>query len=299
MSGSPVRVGVDIGGTFTDVLLFDAEQRHFVIEKVLTTPADPSQAVGGGVRSAQCAGKRTGSDVGQVIHGTTLVTNALIERRGAPTALITTKGFRDAVEMGREHRYDLYDIFLEMPKPLVRRRWRLELSERISADGTVLHQVDRDEVERGARWGIHAPRQREAGPVVHGLRERREAGGRGCPGDDDVAGLQARGEGAAFGHPRPDPVMAAVIRWTSASKSASERTWASPCSTFKVTGTSACTTIDAFPTLIIMTACALNCGSPSSVAVTVTRNSPDSAGVPEKVRLSPSNEMPAGMPLAE
>ena len=146
MSDRPVRIGVDIGGTFTDVLLFDADQRRFMIEKVLTTPEEPSRAVGEGVRSALESGERSGPDVAQVIHGTTLVTNALIERRGSPTALITTRGFRDAVEMGREHRYDLYDIFLEMPKPLVRRRWRLDLDERTAADGTVLKQVDPDEL---------------------------------------------------------------------------------------------------------------------------------------------------------
>jgi N-methylhydantoinase A len=146
MSERPVRVGVDIGGTFTDVLLFDANLRKFVIEKVLTTPDEPSRAVGDGVSSALESGEREGRDVQQVIHGTTLVTNALIERRGSPSALITTRGFRDAVEMGREHRYDLYDIFLEMPKPLVRRRWRLELDERTAADGSVLKSVDADEV---------------------------------------------------------------------------------------------------------------------------------------------------------
>jgi N-methylhydantoinase A len=146
MSDRPVRVGVDIGGTFTDVLLFDADQRRFIIEKVLTTPDDPSAAVGSGVASALDMGERSGADVEQVIHGTTLVTNALIERRGSPTALITTRGFRDAVEMGREHRYDLYDIFLEMPKPLVRRRWRLELDERTAADGTILKSVADDDV---------------------------------------------------------------------------------------------------------------------------------------------------------
>ncbi|MEX2425234.1 MAG: hydantoinase/oxoprolinase family protein [Thermomicrobiaceae bacterium] len=147
MSDRPGRVGVDIGGTFTDVLLFDAEQRQFTIDKILTTPDAPASAVGEGVEAVLNSGKRSGSDVAQVIHGTTLVTNALIERRGSPSALITTRGFRDAVEMGREHRYDLYDIFLEMPKPLVRRRWRLELDERMAADGTVLKSVDRDEVK--------------------------------------------------------------------------------------------------------------------------------------------------------
>ncbi len=160
MSERPVRIGVDIGGTFTDVLLFDAEQRRFVIEKVLTTPDAPATAVGEGVGSSLTAGARGGPDVQQVIHGTTLVTNALIERRGSQSALITTKGFRDAVEMGREHRYDLYDIFLEMPAPLVRRRWRLELDERTAADGTVLKPVDPDDlaelVEQIRNEGIEA-----------------------------------------------------------------------------------------------------------------------------------------------
>jgi N-methylhydantoinase A len=146
MSDRPVRVGVDIGGTFTDVLLFDADQQRFIIEKILTTSDAPARAVGDGVRDVLTSAQRAGTDVARVIHGTTLVTNALIERRGAPSALITTRGFRDAVEMGREHRYDLYDIFLEMPKPLVRRRWRLELDERVAADGTVLLDVDPGEV---------------------------------------------------------------------------------------------------------------------------------------------------------
>ena len=146
MAGKPVRIGVDIGGTFTDVLLFDATTGAFHIDKVLTAPDDPSSAVGDGVASALEKADQSGASVDHVIHGTTLVTNALIERRGAPTALITTRGFRDAVEIGREHRYDLYDIFLEMPKPLVRRRWRLELDERIAADGTMLQRVDPSQV---------------------------------------------------------------------------------------------------------------------------------------------------------
>jgi N-methylhydantoinase A len=146
MRGKPIRVGVDIGGTFTDVLLFDAETRQYRIGKVLTTPDDPSRAVADGIHTVLDAAGQHGDAVQQVIQGTTLVTNALIERQGSPTALITTKGFRDAVEIGREHRYDLYDIFLEMPKPLVRRRWRLELDERILADGSDIRPVDPDEV---------------------------------------------------------------------------------------------------------------------------------------------------------
>jgi N-methylhydantoinase A len=151
VTNQDIRVGVDIGGTFTDVLVFDARTGGFTIEKVLTTPDDPSRAVGAGIATALGSAARDGKAVAQVIHGTTLVTNALIERRGSMTALITTRGFRDAVEIGREHRYDLYDIFLEMPKPLVRRRWRLELDERVDASGRVLQAVEPDEVEHLVR----------------------------------------------------------------------------------------------------------------------------------------------------
>ena len=83
-----------------------------------------------------------------MIHGTTLVTNALIERKGAPTALLTTSGFRDAVEIGREHRYELYDLNLELPKPLVPRHLRFDVPERIAADGSVLQPLDEDFVRR-------------------------------------------------------------------------------------------------------------------------------------------------------
>ena len=85
---------------------------------------------------------------GTLLHGTTLVTNALIERKGAPTALLTTAGFRDAVEIGREHRYELYDLNLELPKPLVPRHLRFDVPERIAADGSVLRPLDEAFVRR-------------------------------------------------------------------------------------------------------------------------------------------------------
>jgi len=143
-----VRVGVDIGGTFTDLLVLDESNGAFHIGKTLTTPDDPSRAVRTGLIELLQRHEIAPSRVQQLIHGTTLVTNALIERRGVPTALLTTKGFRDAVEIGHEHRYDLYDLFLELPKPLVRRRWRLEVDERVLADGTVERPVDPEEIRR-------------------------------------------------------------------------------------------------------------------------------------------------------
>lgn len=143
-----LRIGVDIGGTFTDLLLFDAVSGEFFLGKVLTTPDDPSRAVQEGIRQLLASSERGADGVGQIVHGTTLVTNALIERKGARTALLTTKGFRDAVEIGREHRYDLYDLFLELPKPLVPRALRIEIEERVLSDGTVMTPLAPDEIAR-------------------------------------------------------------------------------------------------------------------------------------------------------
>jgi len=143
-----VRVGIDIGGTFTDLLVLDEVTGAFHIGKTLTTPDDPSRAVRTGLNDLLRQHEIAPGRVKQIIHGTTLVTNALIERRGVPTALLTTKGFRDAIEIGHEHRYDLYDLFLELPKPLVRRRWRLEVDERVLADGTEECPVDPNDIRR-------------------------------------------------------------------------------------------------------------------------------------------------------
>ncbi len=141
------RVGVDIGGTFTDMLLV-GEDGTVVIGKTLTTPEDPSLAVENALRPALENGTVKARERGTLIHGTTLVTNALIERKGAPTALLTTEGFRDAVEIGREHRYELYDLNLDLPKPLVPRHLRFDVPERVAADGSVLKQLDESFVRR-------------------------------------------------------------------------------------------------------------------------------------------------------
>ncbi|HXG52323.1 MAG TPA: hydantoinase/oxoprolinase family protein [candidate division Zixibacteria bacterium] len=139
------RVGIDIGGTFTDMLLVGEDGRA-VIGKTLTTPGDPSLAVENVLGPALAEG-RDGKR-GVLIHGTTLVTNALIERKGARTALLTTRGFRDAVEIGREHRYELYDLNLELPRPLVPRHLRFDVPERVAADGSVLRPLDEEFVRR-------------------------------------------------------------------------------------------------------------------------------------------------------
>src|SRR5918993_501303 len=141
------RVGIDMGGTFTD-MFWVSEDGAAVIGKTLTTPGDPSLAVENALKPALQNGAVNPQQRGTLIHGTTLVTNALIERKGAPTALLTTSGFRDAVEIGREHRYELYDLNLDLPKPLVPRHLRFDVPERIAADGSVLQPLDEEFVRR-------------------------------------------------------------------------------------------------------------------------------------------------------
>ena len=131
-----LRVGVDIGGTFTDMAILD-ENGIVAVGKTLTTHTEPAAAVETVLRRTLQANSLDPADITTVVHGTTLVTNALIERRGARTALLTTEGFRDVVEMGREHRYELYDLALELPRPLVPRHLRFGVSERVLADGTM------------------------------------------------------------------------------------------------------------------------------------------------------------------
>jgi len=155
-----MRIGIDVGGTFTDfVLLEDATGRTHT-HKCLTTPRDPSDAIEEGLRviASQVPGCIAGLE--EVIHGTTLVINAIIERKGARTGLLTTRGFRDVLELGREIRYAAYDVFAQMPEPLVPREWRLEVDERVRADGSVLVPLDaaqaRAAVREMARLGVES-----------------------------------------------------------------------------------------------------------------------------------------------
>jgi len=146
LNNESYRLGCDIGGTFTDFVLVNDESGDFQINKCLTTPADPSDAVEEGIRGLLERVPGFMPHIDEIIHGTTLVINAIIERKGAKTGLITTQGFRDVLELGREIRYDAYDIFAEYPQPLVPRSLRREVSERISADGRVLVKLNPDEV---------------------------------------------------------------------------------------------------------------------------------------------------------
>ena len=145
------RIGFDIGGTFTDFILADAEAGSIRLHKCLTTPADPSVGALAGLEEIIAAAGIALPEVAEIIHGTTLVTNAIIERKGAPLGLITTQGFRDLLEMGTEQRYDIYDLFLRYPEPLVARRHRLEVPERVDRDGRVVAPLNEAAVEAAAR----------------------------------------------------------------------------------------------------------------------------------------------------
>ncbi|MCW5860318.1 MAG: hypothetical protein KIS63_18650, partial [Caldilineales bacterium] len=131
-----MRLGCDIGGTFTDFVLRDAATGATEIWKLPTTSREPAQAVVEGLRARLGAGQ--GAAVTQALHATTIATNAILERKGARTALITTAGFRDVLLIGRQKRYDTNNLHIDKPSPLVRRADIFEVAERLAPDGSVL-----------------------------------------------------------------------------------------------------------------------------------------------------------------
>ena len=137
------RLGVDVGGTFTDVVLERATELTSV--KVLTTHDAPEAGILEGVRSVIERAGASYADLDSIIHGTTLATNALIERRGARTALVTTSGFRDIIETRTESRFEQYALDIVLPAPLIERQHRYVVRERIGADGSVLSEFDEDD----------------------------------------------------------------------------------------------------------------------------------------------------------
>jgi N-methylhydantoinase A len=147
---SEFLIGVDIGGTFTDIVAVDQKNGKQFNGKVLTTPQNPSEAVLNGVKEILSKHKIDPKKC-RVIHGTTLVANALIERKGAKTALLTTKGFRDVLEIGREWRYDLFALDLDMPLPIVPRNLRFEVSERLNFEGKIIKKLDEKELIKVAK----------------------------------------------------------------------------------------------------------------------------------------------------
>jgi N-methylhydantoinase A len=140
------RIGIDIGGTFTDFALVDEGGGRLVIHKQLTSPDDPARAVLDGLPVLLARAGAEMSEVASIAHGTTLVTNALIERRGAVTGMLCTAGFADVLDIGMERRYDMYDLAITYPKPLVPKACRAEIDERVAFDGRVIQEPDLEAV---------------------------------------------------------------------------------------------------------------------------------------------------------
>src|SRR5437867_8825308 len=142
------RLGIDVGGTFTDLVLFSEESGALVVAKVPSVPADPSEGIMDGIARILARAGASPADVTYVAHGTTVATNTLLQRHGARTALITTRGFRDLLEIARQRRPSLYDLHAPKPRVLVRRKLRREVPERVMADGTVRVPLDVAAVDR-------------------------------------------------------------------------------------------------------------------------------------------------------
>ncbi len=182
------RAGNDIGGTFTDTVVINEETGEWTVGKVLTTPTDPSVGAMTGIGAVLEAKRVKWDTVSNVVHGTTLVANTLIERKGSKTALICTRGFRDVLEERTQKRYDLYDLLFEVPKPLVPRYLRKEITERLLADGSVLvplntaearqiaEELKREGVESTAVCFLHCYRNADHEHLMKSVLEK------ACPG---------------------------------------------------------------------------------------------------------------------
>ena len=144
-------LGFDIGGTFTDLALIDTGSGQLSVFKVLTTPEDPARGALAGIRDFLDAQGLGHEDLSNILHATTLVANTLIEHKGARVGLITTRGFRDIIDMRIEQRYDIYDLFLQYPPSLSPRYLRRGVRERTDRDGRILEQVDSGEIRRAVR----------------------------------------------------------------------------------------------------------------------------------------------------
>jgi N-methylhydantoinase A len=146
-----IRIGVDVGGTFTDVILSRPDGRAFV-SKVSTTPTDPGEGVVAGIRAVLADAHQDPANVAEIVHGTTVASNTILQRTGARTGLLTTSGFRDVLEIGRIRTPGMFDMSWRKPDPLVPRRWRQEVTERIAADGSVVTPLDEVTVHAAAQF---------------------------------------------------------------------------------------------------------------------------------------------------
>src|SRR5499426_38147 len=162
-----IRVAFDIGGTFTDFVLSDDATGATHALKVPTSPANPGEAVIEGLEKLLAEMDVRGSAVDVVLHATTVATNAVLERKGAKTGLITTQGFRDVLIIGRQKRYETYDMYIDKPEPLVQRRHIVEVVERLAPDGTVITSLDMDSVKGAIEAMLQAGRETVAVSLLH------------------------------------------------------------------------------------------------------------------------------------
>ena len=149
---NPLAIGIDIGGTFTDFVVYDRQKRQLKTFKLPSTPKNPSQAVIIGLKSIHKSGQDATQSISEgsivITHGSTVATNILLERKGSPTALITTAGFRDVIQIGRQNRPSLYEFSITLPPPLVPTHLRFEVTERVDQKGNILVPLDLQEVGR-------------------------------------------------------------------------------------------------------------------------------------------------------
>ncbi len=162
-----IRVAFDIGGTFTDFVLHDGGQNRTHVLKVSSTPEDPGAAVLSGLEELMNQAGIRGGDIDNVLHATTVATNAVLERKGAATGLITTEGFRDVLIIGRQKRYETYDLFIDKPEPLVPRRHIFEVAERMDRSGDVVTELDLASVDRAIDDLLAAERDTVAVALLH------------------------------------------------------------------------------------------------------------------------------------
>ena len=145
MKQTTFRVGVDVGGTFTDIMFIGSDGTT-LIKKVSSTPPNYSQGIVGGIEEVLKENNLSGDAIEEIVHGTTVVTNTILELSGAKAGLITTKGFRDILEIGRSRRPEAYDLCWMKPPTVVPRYLRFEVNERITAKGDIIQPLDDDEV---------------------------------------------------------------------------------------------------------------------------------------------------------
>jgi N-methylhydantoinase A len=150
-----MKLGIDIGGTFTDLVLLNEADHKIYFGKTLTTYPDPTLGIISGIHEITAKNSLPITDITSIVHGTTLVTNAIIERKGAKTGLLTTKGFEDVLEIGREMRYDIYDIFITMPKPLIPSALRVGIDERMNNSGQIIKSLNVNQVREKIRFLVN------------------------------------------------------------------------------------------------------------------------------------------------